>query len=402
VRDDNTRKFSLKGRFMLSVSELNEQAKSLLETTFDYVEVKGEISRLTKHSSGHWYFTLKDEKAAVSAVMYRMNNAKLKFDVTDAMKVVIYGKVSLYTPSGSYQLVATTLRPDGEGELELAFRQLKERLEREGLFEISHKKPIPRLPRRIALVTSSTSAALQDMLKVVSTRWKLSKILIFDALTQGENAPSSLIRALKKADLSGADVIVLARGGGSREDLWCFNDEGLARAIYDAATPVVSAIGHEIDYVISDFVADRRALTPSAAMLDILPDSEAFLQYIDKLEDELRGVIGLKLANKKSRLEILASKFSTNAIKARIKLKFSEIKNKQTVLNSLISSKILKLGSDLKSLEKAYEMREIFFESTKDLIEVRMDGKNVALEALKSGDEVRLISQSTHKTAKIL
>ena len=312
---------------MLSVSELNEQAKSLLETTFDYVEVKGEISRLTKHSSGHWYFTLKDEKAAVSAVMYRMNNAKLKFDVTDAMKVVIYGKVSLYTPSGSYQLVATTLRPDGEGELELAFRQLKERLEREGLFEISHKKPIPRLPKRIALVTSSTSAALQDMLKVVSTRWKLSKILIFDALTQGENAPSSLIRALKKADLSGADVIVLARGGGSREDLWCFNDEGLARAIYDAATPVVSAIGHEIDYVISDFVADRRALTPSAAMLDILPDSEAFLQYIDKLEDELRGVIGLKLANKKSRLEILASKFSTNAIKARIKLKFSEIKN---------------------------------------------------------------------------
>ncbi|WP_169754121.1 exodeoxyribonuclease VII large subunit [Campylobacter curvus] len=387
---------------MLSVSELNEQAKSLLETTFDYVEVKGEISRLTKHSSGHWYFTLKDEKAAVSAVMYRMNNAKLKFDVTDAMKVVIYGKVSLYTPNGSYQLVATTLRPDGEGELELAFRQLKERLEREGLFEISHKKPIPRLPKRIALVTSSTSAALQDMLKVVSTRWKLSKILIFDALTQGENAPSSLIRALKKADLSGADVIVLARGGGSREDLWCFNDEGLARAIYDAATPVVSAIGHEIDYVISDFVADRRALTPSAAMLDILPDSEAFLQYIDKLEDELRGVIGLKLANKKSRLEILASKFSTNAIKARIKLKFSEIKNKQTVLNSLISSKILKLSSDLKSLEKAYEMREIFFESTKDLIEVRTDGKNVTLEALKAGDEVWLISQSTHKTAKIL
>ena len=387
---------------MLSVSELNEQAKSLLETTFDYVEVKGEISRLTKHSSGHWYFTLKDEKAAVSAVMYRMNNAKLKFDVIDAMKVVIYGKVSLYTPSGSYQLVVTTLRPDGEGELELAFRQLKERLEREGLFEISHKKPIPRLPKRIALVTSSTSAALQDMLKVVSTRWKLSKILIFDALTQGENAPSSLIKALKKADLSAADVIVLARGGGSREDLWCFNDEGLARAIYDAATPVVSAIGHEIDYVISDFVADRRALTPSAAMLDILPDSEAFLQYIDKLEDELRGTIGLKLANKKSRLEILASKFSTNAIKARIKLKFSEIKNKQTVLNSLISSKILKLGSDLKLLEKAYEMREIFFESTKDLIEVRMDGKNVTLEALKAGDEVWLISQSTHKTAKIL
>ncbi|MCD8213482.1 MAG: exodeoxyribonuclease VII large subunit [Campylobacter sp.] len=387
---------------MLSVSELNEQAKSLLETTFSYVEVKGEISRLTKHSSGHWYFTLKDENAAVSAVMYRMNNAKLKFNVLDGMKVVIYGKVSLYTPNGSYQLIAASLRPDGEGELELAFKQLKERLEREGLFEVGAKKTIPQLPKRIALITSVTSAALQDMLKVVKTRWKLSKIFIFDALTQGENAPTSLIRALKRADEYGVDVIVLARGGGSREDLWCFNDEGLARAVYATKTPVVSAIGHEIDYVISDFVADRRALTPSAAMLDILPDEEMFFQYLDRLEDDIKGAVKLKILHKKNQLEILASKFSTDALKARIKLKFSEINNKQTAIKNLISRKILTLNSTLQSLQKAYEMREIFFENTKNLIELRQNGKNVTLEALNLGDEVELISQNTHKTAKII
>ena len=238
---------------MLSVSELNEQAKTLLETTFSYVEVEGEISRLVKHGSGHWYFTLKDEKAAISAVIYKFNAAKLKFDVTDGTKVALYGKISLYSPSGSYQFIATLIRPSGEGELELAFKQLKARLESEGLFDISRKKPLPKFPRKIALVTSKTSAALQDMLRIAHGRWALAEIIVFDSLTQGETAPASLIRALKIADASGADAIVLARGGGSREDLWCFNDENLAREIYAARTPVISAVGHEIDYVISDF-----------------------------------------------------------------------------------------------------------------------------------------------------
>ena len=212
---------------MLSVGELNEQAKTLLETTFSYVEVEGEISRLTKHASGHWYFTLKDEKASISAVIYKFNNAKLKFDVKDGMKVVLYGKISLYTASGSYQFIATSIRPNGEGELELAFKQLKARLEAEGLFEISRKKPLPKFPRKVGIITSKTSAALQDMLRLINERWHLSEIYLFDSLTQGENAPSALIKALKSADKSGLDVIILARGGGSREDLWCFNDENL-------------------------------------------------------------------------------------------------------------------------------------------------------------------------------
>ena len=386
---------------MLSVSELNEKAKALLEATLDYVEVSGEISRLTKHASGHWYFTLKDEKSSISAVMYRMNNQKVKFLPKEGLKVKIYGKVTIYSPSGSYQLVASAMLPDGEGELELAFRQLKEKLENEGLFDISAKKEIPNLPKKIALVTSATSAALQDMLKVVRSRWKLSEIYIFDALTQGESAPSSLIKALRRADKYGVDVIVLARGGGSKEDLWCFNDEGLAREIYATKTPVISAIGHEIDYVISDFVADRRSLTPSAAMLDLLPDEEAFFQYLDRLSDDLDSALNLKITKKQNLLNLLLSKFSSNALKARIELKFSEVASKQNALTNAVQRKILLLGSALGSLEKAYEMRELFFESTKGLIEVRKDGKRADLRDLNSNDEIELISQNTHKKAII-
>ena len=345
---------------MLSVSELNEKAKALLEATLDYVEVSGEISRLTKHASGHWYFTLKDEKSSISAVMYRMNNQKVKFLPKEGLKVKIYGKVTIYSPSGSYQLVASAMLPDGEGELELAFRQLKEKLENEGLFDIGAKKEIPNLPKKIALVTSATSAALH-----------------------------------------GVDVIVLARGGGSKEDLWCFNDEGLAREIYATKTPVISAIGHEIDYVISDFVADRRSLTPSAAMLDLLPDEEAFFQYLDRLSDDLDSALNLKITKKQNLLNLLLSKFSSNALKARIELKFSEVANKQNALTNAVQRKILLLSSALGSLEKAYEMRELFFESTKGLIEVRKDGKRADLRDLNLNDEIELISQNTHKKAII-
>ncbi|MBR8465089.1 exodeoxyribonuclease VII large subunit [Campylobacter sp. faydin G-140] len=386
---------------MLSVAQLNEQVKTLLESTFGYVEVSGEISRLTKHGSGHWYFTLKDESASISAVMYRMNNAKLKFNACDGMKVVVYGKVSLYTANGSYQLIVTTLRPDGEGELELAFKQLKERLQREGMFDIDHKKPIPNLPKRVGLVTSVTSAALQDMLKIVRERWRLSEILIFDALTQGENAPNSLTKALIKADDYGLDVIVLARGGGSREDLWCFNDESLARVIFGLKTPIVSAIGHEIDYVISDFVADRRAPTPSAAMLELLPDEGAYFQYIDSICDEMDRAINLKLTSKKNELEFLSHKFSNKVLKAKLQTKFTEIDSMRMMYKNALLSKILKLGSNLKSLESAYETAGKFFESTSELTQIRVAGKKVTLDSLKIGDDIELVSQNTRKMAKI-
>ena len=387
---------------MLSVSELNEQAKTLLETTFSYVEVGGEISRLVKHGSGHWYFTLKDEKAAISAVIYKFNAAKLKFDVTDGMKVALYGKISLYSPSGSYQFIATLIRPSGEGELELAFKQLKSRLESEGLFDISHKKPLPKFPRKIALVTSKTSAALQDMLRIASQRWALAEILVFDSLTQGETAPASLIRALKRADASGADAIVLARGGGSREDLWCFNDENLAREIYAARTPVISAVGHEIDYVISYFAADFRAPTPSAAMAALLPDAGELMQSIDRLSEVADAAYLHVWERKFNALAMMRARFSQASLKQKIARKEQILLNLRQVLDTAAQTKLLKFENALKLARAAYAQQESFFAQISNFVRVQKDGKTVNLSELKPGDRIALSSVNASKEAEIL
>ncbi|MCR4941597.1 MAG: exodeoxyribonuclease VII large subunit [Campylobacter sp.] len=386
---------------MLSVSDLNEKAKALLEANIGFVEVSGEISRLTKHGSGHWYFTLKDEKSAISTVMYRLNNTKLRFEVKDGMSVVIYGKISIYGPSGSYQLIAQTLNVSGEGELEVAFKQLKEKLAKEGLFEPSYKKQLPLFAKRIALVTSATSAALQDMLRITQSRWKASKIFIFDALTQGANAPASLINALQKADNFGVDVIVLARGGGSREDLWCFNDENLARQIFACKTPIISAIGHEIDYVISDFVADYRAPTPSAAMAELLPDENAIFQYLDELDDKFDKNIKQKIETLSYKLNMLGSKFSPMALKARIDLVVNETKVLGERLDIALKNKFTKLKLHLDRLQIAFDAKAKFFESTKDLAQIHINGKNADLMELKIGDEISIIKQDGIRNAVI-
>ena len=387
---------------MLSVSELNEQAKTLLETTFSYVEVEGEISRLVRHGSGHWYFTLKDEKAAISAVIYKFNAAKLKFDVTDGMKVALYGKISLYSPSGSYQFIATLIRPSGEGELELAFKQLKARLESEGLFDISRKKPLPKFPRKIALVTSKTSAALQDMLRIASQRWALAEIIVFDSLTQGETAPASLIRALKRADASGADAIVLARGGGSREDLWCFNDENLAREIYAARTPVISAVGHEIDYVISDFAGDFRAPTPSAAMAALLPDMGELMQNIDRLSEAADAAFMRVWERKFNALAMMRARFSQASLTQKIARKEQILLNLRQVLDAAVQTKLLKFENALKLARAAYAQQESFFAQISNFVRVQKDGKTVNLSELKPGDRIALSSVNASKEAEIL
>ena len=387
---------------MLSVSELNEQAKTLLETTFSYVEVEGEISRLVKHGSGHWYFTLKDEKAAISAVIYKFNAAKLKFDIADGMKVALYGKISLYSPSGSYQFIATLIRPSGEGELELAFKQLKARLESEGLFDISRKKPLPKFPRKIALVTSKTSAALQDMLRIASQRWAPAEILVFDSLTQGETAPASLIRALKRADASGTDAIVLARGGGSREDLWCFNDENLAREIYAARTPVISAVGHEIDYVISDLAADFRAPTPSAAMAALLPDAGELMQSIDRLSEAADAAFMRVWERKFNALAMMRARFTQASLEQKIARKEQILLNLRQALNAAVQTKLIKFENSLKLARAAYAQQESFFAQISNFVRVHKGGKTVNLSELKPGDRIVLSSVNATKEAEIL
>lgn len=251
---------------VLSVEQLNLYIKQLLEGQIGTVWVKGELSNFKAHTSGHFYFSIKDAKSQITAVMFRGNNARLKFKPTDGMEVLVRAKVTVYEPRGNYQLMCDMMEPVGAGALQKAFEQLKVKLKTEGLFDPSRKKPIPTFPRHIAIVTSPTGAAIRDILNVLSRRARSINVTIVPTIVQGEAAAPSIREAFKKATaLPGVDVVIIGRGGGSIEDMWCFNDETLARLIAASTIPVISAVGHEIDFTIADFVADLRAPTPSAA-----------------------------------------------------------------------------------------------------------------------------------------
>lgn len=251
---------------VLSVEALNVYIKQLLEGQVGMVWVRGEISNFKAHTSGHFYFSLKDSKSQITAVMFRGHNSRLKFKPTDGMEVLVRGRISVYEPRGNYQLMCEMMEPVGAGALQKAFEQLKAKLKGEGLFEAARKRPIPAFPRHIAIVTSPTGAAIRDILNVLSRRAKSIQVTVVPTLVQGEAAAPAIREAFQKAvRLPGVDVVIIGRGGGSIEDMWCFNDEALARLIAASPIPVISAVGHEIDFTIADFVADLRAPTPSAA-----------------------------------------------------------------------------------------------------------------------------------------
>ncbi len=262
----------------ITVSQLNLYIRSLIESDdrLAFVRVSGEISNYKLHySSGHIYFTLKDTNSAIKCVMFRSNAQRLKCELKDGMKVVCSGRVSVFERDGAYQLYAEDIIPDGEGDLMAALEKIKSKLDAEGLFEQSRKKSLPKFPNTVAVITSDTGAAVRDIFNVLSRRWPLSRVVLCPALVQGAEAPKSLIGALDEViKKAGADVIIIGRGGGSIEDLWCFNDEKLARKIADCPIPVISAVGHETDFTICDFVADMRAPTPSAAAELAVPDIE--------------------------------------------------------------------------------------------------------------------------------
>ena len=273
-----------KERRVLSVSALTALVRGVLEENFDQIWVEGEISNLASPQSGHYYFTLKDAGAQLRCVMFRGAARALKFTPKDGMRVLTRGRLTLFEPRGEYQLVAEYLEPQGIGGLQLAFIQLKERLAKEGLFSESHKKEIPKLPRRIAVVTSPTGAAIRDILTVLSRRFANLEILIYPVRVQGEGAAGEVARAIDDLNrLGNIDVMIVGRGGGSLEDLWAFNEESVARAIYRSAIPVISAVGHEIDFTIADFVADLRAATPSAAAELVVRSKKELTAELDAL-----------------------------------------------------------------------------------------------------------------------
>jgi exodeoxyribonuclease VII large subunit len=290
------------------VSELTREIKGLLEESFPVLWVEGEISGYKRHSSGHHYFTLKDSLSQLSAVMWRGRAATLTFTPADGMKVLAWGSLSVYEAGGRYQLDVLLLRPAGLGELQIAFEALKARLAAEGLFDSARKKPLPPFPKRIGIVTSADGAALQDMRTVAAKRWPIAQLVLASARVQGEGAASEIAAAIKDLNAYGkVDIIVIGRGGGSLEDLWAFNEEIVARAIFTSKIPVVSAVGHEVDFTISDFVADLRAPTPSAAMEIILPDREEIAAQLLALRQRLARRIHESFSTAKSSLAALAT-----------------------------------------------------------------------------------------------
>lgn len=297
---------------VLTVSQLNRYVKSRMDADENLYNVflVGEISNFTNHyKTGHFYFSLKDEEAQIKAVMFRGNAAKVKFRVENGLRVIIRGRVSLYEAAGSYQVFVDDMQPDGTGALQLAFEQLKEKLQSEGLFAEAHKKPIPKYPERIGVITSETGAAIQDILNVLGRRYPLAEVILAPVLVQGEEAPNQLISAVDQFNrLSCADVLIIGRGGGSAEDLWAFNDEGLARAVYRSNIPVISAVGHETDFTICDFVADLRAPTPSAAAELAVPNIHELYTQLSVLQTHLQNTVYGALQTKRQELAFLAGK----------------------------------------------------------------------------------------------
>jgi exodeoxyribonuclease VII large subunit len=277
------------GPMFESISELTERIKRSLEADFAEVALHGEVSNVARPRSGHVYFTLKDDSASIRAVMWKNETRRMAFDLTDGLAVRALGRLTVYPPRGEYQIVVREIEPEGIGALELAFRQRYAKLALEGLFDPGRKRPLPRFPRRIVVVTSPTGAAIRDILQVTSRRWRCAQILIAPARVQGVGADREVVAALQLANqIADADVIIVARGGGSLEDLWTFNEESVVRAIVASGLPVVSAVGHEIDVTLADLAADRRALTPSEAGEFCVPDAREIALHLDRLADRLR------------------------------------------------------------------------------------------------------------------
>ncbi len=347
-----------------SVTELNGEIKNLLESnpSFYNLFVQGEISNYKAHTSGHQYMTIKDDGAAISAVLFRLDAAKLRFKLSNGMKVIARGRVSSFPKTGQVQLYISDMMPDGAGALHLQFEQLKQKLYENGLFDEYHKKELPIYPEKIALITSPSGAAIMDMLRIIKRRWSIANVLIYPAAVQGQTAPNELIKALKLANKHAqADIIIIGRGGGALEDLWAFNDEKLAYEIFNSKIPVISAVGHEPDVSISDFVADMRAPTPSGAAELATPDSQKIIYDIKNMKKRLEKAKYKQIELYNAKLSTLLHRLSVHSPK-----KFMEQKNKNIqslklrliqAMQSKQNERELKCDFVVKQLEQAINKR---------------------------------------------
>jgi exodeoxyribonuclease VII large subunit len=327
----------------LSVSALNSYVKKMIDADFilNNLNIKGEISNFKMHSSGHLYFSLKDENSKINCIMFKTYASNLKFKPKDGESVVIKGKVSVYEKDGAYQLYCFEMKQEGIGELYIAFQDLKNKLEKQGLFDLSHKRPIPRFPKRIGIVTSPTGAAVRDIINVSMRRNKSIELLLYPALVQGENASEDIIRGLELLNKAeDIDVIILARGGGSIEELWTFNNENLANAIFNSKKPIITGVGHETDFTIADFVSDMRAPTPSAAAELAVPGLNELKLKLESYKDYFSSSLDNTIRRSSNRIDMLKKTLDMHSPMNYIINQYNYIDNFQNRLTVKLKSKL--------------------------------------------------------------
>ncbi len=360
----------------ISVSELTSHIKRVIEENFTQVKIIGEISNFKAHVSGHWYFTLKDSSAQINCTMWRGINNYVFFTPQDGIKVILTGRVTVYPPRGTYQLDVKSMKPAGEGELQKAFEELKRKLNNEGLFDEEFKKQIPQFPKVIGIVTGSDTASFRDMLSVAERRYPLVKIVIAPAKVQGEGAAEEIVKSIKQLNRrKDIDLIIVSRGGGSLEDLWAFNEEIVARAIFESKIPVVSGVGHEIDFTIADFVADLRAPTPSAAMELATPDKDEILSYISNFSFEAKNRIFEVITNLRDNVTQLSNSYGFKSLSGSLNNKKQLLDNYLFRIQTDISNFLNRKKSNLELLAKSVSSNNVEIILKKGFVLVEQNNK---------------------------
>ena len=371
---------------VLSITKINEYIRSMMEEDFllNNLAVRGEISNYKIYPSGHHYFTLKDENSSLKCVMFRGNTSRLRFRPSNGMQVVAMGKIAVYPRDGAYQLYCTSLLLDGIGDLYAAFEKLKAKLAAEGLFNKEHKKMIPKHPRTIGIITSSAGAAVHDMLRIINKRYPLCKVNLLPVRVQGPEAPGEICAAIRYANYYQlADLLIVGRGGGSIEDLWAFNDEMVAHAIFESEIPIISAVGHEPDVTISDYVADLRAATPSNAAELAVPDQDSLFQILDAMSSAMSTALSKQLKNYKQQLRILSSSPALQSPEFYIK--------QQEKAVELLRNRILSAQNNRLNL---YQQRFLAFASKLDALSpLKVLTRGYAMAQTSCGEVVRSVKQ---------
>lgn len=391
---------------VLSVSQINFYIKSIIENdgSLQFVLVTGEISNLTVHQrSGHIYLSLKDSNSVISAVMFAGNARRLRFRLENGMKVICRGRISVYEPSGRYQLYIEDMQPDGVGALTIAFEQLKKSLAQKGLFDNAHKKPLPKFPKTIGVITSPTGAAVQDITNIIRRRFPSADIVLAPVLVQGESAPEQLVRAVNKFSASKiADVVIIGRGGGSAEDLWAFNDEQLAYAVYNCETPIISGVGHETDFTVCDFVADVRASTPSAAAELAVPDRQELMsyyfkqkQYISAMLDRKIKTAQLRLENQQRRMSASSPKLKAEQLEKQLSAKSEKLIRFMNIYISNKENKLIAAKGKLDGLNPLNVLNRGYAIAEKD------EKIITSSKQLKNGDDFTVILSDGKINAKV-